>query len=407
VHFQTYNAVRAYMDRLGLFSMDLSLGRMEAFRAEHAAPSFPIVHVVGTNGKGSTSTFFESLAREHGLRTGVFISPHFVTPRERIKVDGRMLSREDWVRLANMVMETPGGDKLTYFEFLACLAMLAYVDKDVDVAVMEAGLGGKYDATTVFSPQLTLYTPIGLDHEKILGPTIEAIATDKAGAMHIGGHVVTGRQEEEAMRVLRARAGELGIELQQASDVAGPVTSSLGLRGAHQRDNARLAGAAWRIFADKYGVSHDEAAVSRGLEQAFIPGRFHVVRPEGMPGLILDGAHNCHALKALQQVLLEENIRPEAVIFNCMSDKKLDAMLPLLRGLTDGLVFCPAIALERAAKPADTAAAISRRAIAVDDLETALERVREMQGPVLVCGSLYLLGAFYEIYPEFLQLQGK
>ncbi|WP_250645449.1 bifunctional folylpolyglutamate synthase/dihydrofolate synthase [Salidesulfovibrio onnuriiensis] len=402
---QTYNDVRAYMDRLGLFSMDLGLGRMESFWAGHHAPSFPIVHVVGTNGKGSTSTFFESVAREHGLRTGLFTSPHFVTPRERIKVDGRMLSREDWLRLANQVLETPGGDTLTYFEFQTCLAMLAFMDKGVDVAIMEAGMGGRYDATNVFSPQLTLFTPIGLDHEKVLGSTINAIAQDKAGAMHADGVAVTGGQEPEAFAVLQGRARALGIEFHEAREVAEEVASPLGLRGEHQRDNARLAVAGWRLFAGLYGVLPDDDAMALGMEQAFIPGRLHMVRPEGMPQFILDGAHNHHALVALGRELRHEGIEPDAIVFNCMADKTLDAMLPLLRGFGAGPILCPGMAFERAAAPEDTARAIGDRAVAYFDLRAALEPLRGTCGVVLICGSLYLLASFYELYPEFLRLK--
>jgi dihydrofolate synthase/folylpolyglutamate synthase len=146
------------MDRLGLFHMDLGLGRMEAFWAARGMPRFPIVHVIGTNGKGSTSTFFCSIARAHGIKVGLFTSPHFLSPRERVQVNRAQLPPGEWVELANEVLATPGGPALTYFEFQTCLAMLAFEKRGVDMAVMEAGLGGRYDATTVFSPRITLFT---------------------------------------------------------------------------------------------------------------------------------------------------------------------------------------------------------------------------------------------------------
>lgn len=405
--FQSYGDVRKYMDQLGLFSMDLGLGRMESFWAGHSAPVFPIVHVVGTNGKGSTSTFFESIARKHGLRTGLFTSPHLVTPRERITVNGHMLSHDDWLRLANRVLETPGGNSLTYFEFQTCLAMCAFMDKQVDVAVMEAGLGGRYDATTVLTPHLTLFTPIGMDHESVLGSTIEAIATDKAGAMHEGGVAVTGPQLPEAMRILKSRAGELGVELHDSEEVADEVTGPLGLHGTHQQDNARLAVAAWQLFSDMSGIVSHDCHVQQGLEVAFIPGRFHRVHPDGLPPLILDGAHNVPALEMLVHVLAREDVKPKAMIFNCMADKELDGMLPLLCGLTDGPILCPGMNFERAAMPEEGAARLGERAVPVAGMQEALERVRTLDGPILVCGSLYLLASFYEIYPEFLLLREK
>ena len=219
-HIKDYTELAIYMERLGLFHMDLTLGRMEAFWEARGVPDIPVLHIVGTNGKGSTAVFFGSIARAHGLKTGLFTSPHFATPRERVQVNRAMLPRPTWVELANEVLSTPGGNDLTYFEFQTCIAMLAFEREGVDLAIMEAGLGGKYDATNVFAPGLTLYTPIGMDHEKELGPTLKDIARDKAGAMREGSTVVTGPQEGEVMAELENRASEVGARFVYSVDVA-------------------------------------------------------------------------------------------------------------------------------------------------------------------------------------------
>jgi dihydrofolate synthase/folylpolyglutamate synthase len=400
--FNTYSELSAYMDRLGLFHMDLTLGRMEAFWTAHGHPRIPVVHVVGTNGKGSTSAFLTSLARAHGQKVGTFTSPHFVSPRERVQVNRRMLTEDAWVDLGNEIMDVPCGGELTYFEFQTCLAMLAFERAGVDLAVMEAGLGGRYDATNVFKPGLTLFTPIGMDHEKILGPTLTDIAGDKAGAIHEGGVALTGPQEPEVMIRLQERAEVVGARLVYAVDAAGPVDSvRLGLRGLYQTANARLALAGWRWFAASRSIRADLATEVFGLESAFLPGRFQRVELDGRE-LILDGAHNAHALTALNAALRAESVRPGKLVFACLRDKNLADMLPLIRSLTDGPIVVPAMQGERAADNRQIAAAIGERASTSDSLEAALAEGPDASGPTLVCGSLYLLAEFYILYPRFL-----
>jgi Folylpolyglutamate synthase len=160
----------------------------------HGLPRFPVLHVVGTNGKGSTATILAELLQAHGLRVGLSVSPHFITPRERILVNGAMLPEETWARLGAQVFAQSEGLGLTYFEVLTALSLAAFEDAGVDVAIMEAGLGGRFDATNVLSPALTVFTPIGMDHMNILGDTLEKIAADKAGAMRKGGLAVAARR---------------------------------------------------------------------------------------------------------------------------------------------------------------------------------------------------------------------
>jgi len=401
-HINNYTDLTAYLDKLGLFHMDLTLGRMEAFWVERGLPDIPVVHVLGTNGKGSTSTFFCSIARTHGLKTGLFTSPHFVTPRERVLINRAMLEREIWVELANEILSTPGGESLTYFEFQTCLAMLAFEREGVDIAIMEAGLGGTYDATNVFKPGLALFTPIGMDHEKILGPTLADIARDKAGAIRSGGLAVTGFQVTEAMVELQNRAEEVKARLMYAVDMADPLDDlNLGLPGIHQSANARLALAAWRVHAANIGFRSEPRLEIFGLESAFLPGRMQWVEIDGQT-VILDGAHNSHALVALKAALVAEDVQLGAVVFACLKDKDVDHMLPLIRELSDGPILVPTMESERAGDACELAAALGERARSVDSMADALKVCSDIPGPVLVCGSLYLLAEFYTLYPQFL-----
>ncbi|HWR03475.1 MAG TPA: Mur ligase family protein, partial [Humidesulfovibrio sp.] len=355
-HTPTFADFSARLDELGLFHMDLTLDRMAAFVERHGQPRFPVLHVVGTNGKGSTATILAELLKAHGLRVGLSVSPHFVSVRERILVNGAMLDEEAWARLGARVFEEADGLGLTYFEVLTALSLLAFEDAGVDVAVMEAGLGGRYDATNVLKPALTVFTPIGMDHMNVLGATLEEIAADKAGAMRKGGLAVSAPQEPKAWRVLRDAAREVGSELVAAAEVLyysrangrvqpGPLASRgkkrfvramtglwLSLPGTHQELNARVALAAFHVWADSLRLPILEDACREALARAFIPGRMQKVADEpGLPQmLILDGGHNAHGLAALRDALAAEGISPVAVVYGCLRDKPLDDMLPLV-----------------------------------------------------------------------------
>lgn len=402
MHIENYRQLEKYMDGLGLFRMELSLGRMERFLEARPISTPPVVHVVGTNGKGSTAVFFGSLARAHGVKVGLFTSPHFLTMRERVQVNRTMLSESAWVELANEILAVRSGEDLTYFEFQACLAMLAFEQEGVDVAVMEAGLGGLFDATNVFAPELTLFTPIGMDHENVLGGTLSAIARDKAGALRAGSCGVTGPQDPDALLELENMAEAVGARFMYAVDMAEPISDiRLGVPGLHQTVNARLALAGWHWFAAGHDITSEVRKEIFGLESAFLPGRFQRVSVDGQ-NVILDGAHNPHALSALSAALKAEGTEPGCVIFSCMKDKDLDAMLPLVSGLTSGPVLVVPMAYDRACPVDSLAKGLGEKAVVLDSVEAALAEGSKSASPTLVCGSLYLLADFYTLYPDFL-----
>lgn len=418
--FTDFAGFSAYLDSLGLFHMELGPHRMRAALAGLSLATLPhlAVQVVGTNGKGSTAAYLAAMLSAHGLPTGLYLSPHFVSVRERILMAGRQLPEEDWVAAARAALDATasGGDRdrLTYFELITAMAAWLFAHHGAEAAVYEAGLGGAGDATTALGRDLVLFTPIGPDHAAVIGPTLADIARDKAGAMVPGGVAVTGPQEPEVMDVLRREAGRLGTRLYDASELAlyDPArrrglllgrksleipNARLRLAGPHQARNAALALAGFSVCADLLGLAPDAAALARALTETFIPGRLHLLRLPGMtPELLLDAAHNVPALGALQAALASLRLAPAAMIFTCLGDKDLGGMAPLAAALTTGPIFVPELPGVSRARPAsEVAAALGPRAVAVADPAAALLAVRGMAGTVLACGSMYLLAALF------------
>lgn len=398
MRFVSFSDISSYLDGLGLFHMDLTLNRVERFAEVFGSPDFVVVHVAGTNGKGSTAAFVERLAREHGVRTGLYTSPHFLDIRERLLLNGAWLPESAWVDAANEVDALAGDVGLTYFEFLTCLAMSAFRRAGVQLAVMEAGLGGRYDAVRVFGADVAVLTPVGLDHIQVLGPTLEYIARDKAHIIRENGIAFSSPQEERVVAVLRERAKAVKADLQFVERTSADV----GMRGPHQAENAGLALAVWDMLAERMNIVPDAEACARALELTFVPGRFQVVEQYGV-AWILDGAHNEPALEVLERTLRAERLEPAALVVSCMRDKDLNSMAPLLRGLTSGSVFCPELPqYERMLPGAELAALLGNGAECVSSPQAAFERASQVGSPVLVCGSLYLLAEFYKLYPRHL-----
>lgn len=413
--------------------MELGLERMRA-ALELLDPELPLhlpemsVQVVGTNGKGSTCAFLAALLGAHGLKDGVYSSPHFLDPRERIKLQGEPISEKEFLCSGKTALKidqhffvrqktaevlgqcSPG---LTYFEFLTVLAAdffaRAQKNKALDALIWECGLGGRHDATTVLPRKAVIFTPIDLDHQDVLGKELAQIAADKAQALQPGQTALSARQNPIAAGQLLTRAQECGRSLLFPRGVftsSGtvlqhpelPVISGLNLRlrGPHQLDNALLALEALLFLLQSSDISPNPEQIRIGLNEAFIPGRLQLVQYG--PGFILDGAHNPHSLAALANALPSLKIRPQARIFTCMRNKDFPEMLKLLPLLGDGPILVPNLPdFERAFSAEELASAIGRPARAVENLKEALQIVEKNAGPVLICGSLFLLSAFYAL----------
>jgi dihydrofolate synthase/folylpolyglutamate synthase len=405
--FSSFADFEAYLDSLGLFSMQLGLSRMnEALKRLGLKRSArQVVQVVGTNGKGSTSGFLEAVARGHGLSTGLYASPHLVGVRERIRVGGRMLPEGRWLEAANAVMGACGDVGLTYFELLTVMALWIFQGESLDLVVLEAGLGGTHDATCAVQADLAVMTPVGMDHERVLGPTLADIARDKAGAL---GRcpAITGLQEPEVLGLIRsACAGfDLGVleDCREGDGFRLPAGSrsfvltrdSLPDHPAYQLQNAALALLAWSRLARAGDWQFDPGLCTQVLGRTHFSGRF-----SRHGRVLVDGAHNPMGLSALCRELEDRGERFDRLVFQAMADKTLEpSILSRLQALADETVV-PRLGIDRACDAAELAGRLDPGARVSGDLAAALEG----GGRILVCGSLYLVGAYYELHPEHLE----
>ena len=302
------------------------VGRLLAALGE-PQKKFPIIHVAGTKGKGSTAAMIESILRAAGLRTGLYTSPHLLTFHERVRVNGEVITEAAIAGIVSRLQpaaETLSRESslgaLTYFEILTALALAHFAEERVEVAVLEAGLGGRYDATNVCDPAVAVVTPISFDHTDILGDTLAKIATEKAMIIKPGKPAALGPQPAEAGAILTARAKEVGAPLFRMEDHYQGRRRSEGLRGQrfdlqgdrelldlrlpllgdHQLQNAALAVLSCDLF---FGAARrlPESAIRQGLAAVRWPARFEVIT--GKPTLVLDGAHNAASAKYLAETL--------------------------------------------------------------------------------------------------------
>ena len=361
----------------GNFGMKLGLERMEESLRRLGDPhrSAPALHVAGTNGKGSTCAFLEASLRAAGLRTGLYTSPHLNHFCERIRIGGEPISEERACALLEEIIgRVPGslGDPgLTFFEIATLMAFLAF--REVEVMVIEVGLGGRLDATNVLPrPAACGIASLGLEHTEYLGPTLAHVAAEKAGIFKRGSPTATVEQPPEAMQVLEEKAAALGMKLRRAL----PYPGRLSLAGEHQRINAGLAAAMLELSA----LPHD---TERGLAGAAWPGRL-----ERFDNVYLDGAHNPHAARALARALPGLG-RPLHLVFGALQDKDAAAMLRELGPLATSVHYC-APDSPRAASPAALARLWPGTAHA--NPSAALAAARRLSGVVVCCGSLYLVG---------------
>jgi len=379
------------------------LARMERLLAALGNPerSLRCLHVAGTNGKGSVCAFAESVLRAEGVRTGLYTSPHLVRFPERIRINGREADEsviaEGIDRLRRAVEGWPEEGWPTYFELVTALAFDLFARAGLDAVILETGLGGRLDATNAAPKLACAITPIGLDHTEWLGGTLAEIAREKAGIFRPGVPAISAPQEPEVLEVLRARASHLGAHF---SVIAGPVGESLpiGLEGPHQRLNAAVAlgllGAA--------GFSPAAADVAAGLRSVNWPGRFQRLRHRGRD-LILDGAHNLHAARSLAETWRGAfGDRRCSLVFGALADKNPGALLAELAPLAEEVVLVP-VPSPRTEHPRRLAEGLqgysgvvhtagSLREVLVDDVNGKTPFLPSHEGPVLLAGSLFLVG---------------
>ncbi len=360
-------------------------------------PRARVIHVAGTNGKGSTCAFAESVARAAGYRTGLFTSPHLVRFNERIRVDGQDISDADCTRLIGKLrgIIADWEVKPTFFELVLALALMHFAEQQAELIILETGMGGRLDATNAVPKDVAVLTPIGMDHMQYLGSTLHAIAAEKAAIASWHRPLLTAPQEPEALRAIHEAA--------EAADTAYRIVGAgecpelpLGLCGEHQRGNAALALAALRAAIPHLLCSAEELA--RGLRDVRWPGRFEEV----LPLCIMDGAHNPHAMHVLVRSWRERFGSQKArCIYAGSADKALAEVLELLAPIVDEWVLPPVNSprILPAREMAEKVRAASAAPLALP--ETLAEVVQGLAAaaaaggearPTLICGSFFLLG---------------
>jgi dihydrofolate synthase/folylpolyglutamate synthase len=388
----TYPELLAQLLPARRFGVVLGLDRMRAILDRLGAPDRQlgaIVHVGGTNGKGSTVAMVAALAAAAGQRVATYTSPHLSCLRERITIDGAMISEAAIVAAADRVRDA-GGDELTFFEQVTAIAMVAIACAQVDVSVIEVGLGGRLDATNVVDPAVAVVTGVALDHEAILGDTVAKIAAEKAGIWKPGRPAVIGASGlAEAVPVLIDAARAAGAPVTVIDDAAVAAVPPIGLGGAHQRRNAAAAIAAIQALGLR--------VVAAALASVRHPGRFEVLGPDaappGVPRVILDGAHNPHGAGALAEALRERGERPVLVVA-VSADKDVAAIARALAPEVRA-VIATRYQQDRAMDPTALAAVfavLGQATEAAPDLRAALAAAAAHGAPILVAGSLFLVG---------------
>lgn len=395
---------RAYAELLGRlfsarrFGIVLGLERMRALLDKLGAPDRrlgTVVHVGGTNGKGSTVAMIAALAAAGGKRVATYTSPHLSTVRERITIAGELISEAAFVAAAAEVTAA-GGDELTFFEQLTAIAFVAIAAASVDITVLEVGLGGRLDATNVVDAPIAVITGIALDHEAILGATIAAIAGEKAGIFKPGQRVVLSRSgDPAAIPVLLAAAERAGVASVTRLDWdAIDHVPPLALSGVHQRRNAAAALAALDHLEALGAVVVAPAERATALAHVQHPGRFEWL--EGEPEVILDGAHNPDGAAALDALLRELPERRIVLVVAVSADKDVRALVGELAA-QPRYVIATRYQQERALAP-EALAAIVREVHprtpveTAPDLASALAAAEGHGDLVVIAGSLFLVG---------------
>lgn len=349
-----------------------------------------VIHVAGTNGKGSTCAMIDAVSRAAGNRTGLFTSPHLIDFRERIRVSGVEIPEEDCAAMLTELRELCAAfdPHPTFFEIALVLAMRWFRERECEIIVLETGMGGRLDATTAVPADVCAITPIGLDHMQWLGETIEEIAVEKAGIFVEGKPVLCAPQERSVQRVLEKEANERRSPL---SFIDAPLEGyPVALPGAHQRWNAALAIECLHAA----GIHLDYGTVHHGLSTVRWPGRFETISHEGRE-VVLDGAHNPQGAAVLAQTWREQFRERKAIlIFSAVAAKDVSGILAVLAPLASRIHLCPVDTL-RALSAEELAASLPADSPPHEchaSFDAAFSAALSGEGPILIAGSLFLVG---------------
>jgi dihydrofolate synthase/folylpolyglutamate synthase len=406
----------AYLKQLPHTEVKPGLERIQALleRVGNPHERLQAVHIGGTNGKGSVAVMIASVLQRAGYRVGLYTSPHLISYCERIQINGAPIAEDEFAHIADELMPIADAmaDKPTQFEFMTALAFLYFLRQKIDIAVIEVGLGGRFDATNVITPMVSVLTNVELDHTDLLGETLEQIAWEKAGIAKRGVPLVTGERKPNALEVIARECAAVGAPLiparqrarrtdftweYQEFEVWGEGKVRMKLLGGYQRENLNVALEALEVLRQSLKIPHE--ALVRGLEQASWPGRFEVVQRE--PYIILDGAHNPHAARALREDVRRYRERyalhKSALLFGVLRDKAYQTMAEILFPDFDEIVLVKPDS-PRALEPSALLSWAPAAKIC-DTISEGLD-VARASGAELICvtGSLYVIGAAKRLF---------
>ena len=393
-----------YLLSLGHETLTIKLGLRNTELLLHALNnperSFTSVQIAGTNGKGSTAAMLDAICHAAGIKTGLYTSPHLVSITERIRIAGSEITPEEFARHATTVRAVAEDlfarkeiEALpTFFEHVTGIALVAFREAGVELAILETGLGGRLDSTTGANAAIVGITQIAMDHEEYLGDTLASIASEKAAVIRPGVTAVIGAQEPEALAVLLQRCAAVGVQPLPKPNTDFYKKISVGLRGAHQIENASVAVGLVEALRN-HGFSISDEQIRFGLANATHAGRLELIPP-----FLLDGAHNPAGAQALRNYLNELAPTALTLIFGAMRDKKLDQIAEILFPLPACLILTP-VQNPRSASVESLASLAKQFAHGVvietnssaEAVENAIAQT-PADGLICITGSLYLIG---------------
>jgi dihydrofolate synthase/folylpolyglutamate synthase len=413
-----------YLYGLQKYGIKFGLNCTEKLLARAGNPhrKLRFIHIAGTNGKGSTAAILSRILRNHGIKTGLYTSPHLVRFTERFRINDGEVSAERILRVFEKIRDTLDGSTLpTFFEMVTAMAFLYFAEEQVDFVIAEAGMGGRLDATNVITPEVSVITNIGFDHQEFLGSTLSSIAREKAGIIKEGVPVVAGALQPVVQAVLKTtcmnKAAPLyrfksDFRVRRNSSVSFQYRGikrqfpslSLNLRGPHQVDNAALALATLEVLEQKRLISLWPGILERAMLEVRWPARLEVL--ETNPTIVLDGAHNPQGAESLRDALKASfTYKKLHLVMGIMADKDIMGILRRLLPMAETAIFTrPRYA--RAANPDDIrkmARPYIQKYYVISDPASAIQEARHLAGPddlICITGSLYFAGEVKEIFGE-------
>jgi dihydrofolate synthase/folylpolyglutamate synthase len=431
-----YQAALEHLVNMTQFGINLGLGRIQALLQSVGNPEnkLRVIHIGGTNGKGSTSTMVAKILEEAGFRVGIFTSPHLNDYRERMMINGEMIPKRELTHLVNFLRPhlekiiQDGVEQPTEFEVSTTLAFLYFAQQKVDFAVIEVGLGGAIDSTNVVQPLISVITNVGMDHIDLLGKTLEEIATVKAGILKPNSVAITAAERPEVLQVIQKQAKALDIplwvvgedvrwesrwssELEQEFDLTGLHSNypqmHLCLVGAHQIKNAATAVTVCEVLQSEYGVEISREALYSGLQKTRWPGRLEVLSLE--PKVLIDGAHNVDGANSLADALKLFERQRLILCFGMLGDKEREKVAEILLPLADEVIITKPNS-PRAGNWEYLAELVREKGLPVTTIESPTDAVTEgyqrlkPEDMLCVTGSLYMIS---EARAALLNIIGK